>query len=65
MKVSLTLIDHESNNTYTFSNSSEAKNFLIEKGVNISNKTILEYRDTGKIYKDWSFYTNNNDSKQV
>ena len=65
LKVSLTLIDHESNNTYTFSNSSEAKNFLIEKGVNISNKTILKYRDTGKIYKGWSFYTNNNDSKQV
>jgi len=59
-KVKLTLIDHISKNIYTFSNSSEAKRFLIEKGVSLSNKTFIKYRDTGKIYKNWSFYTNNN-----
>jgi NADH-ubiquinone oxidoreductase chain 3 len=64
-KVNLTLIDHTSNETHTFNSSSEAKSFLLEKGVNISNKTFIKYRDTGKIYKNWSFYTNNNHSKQV
>jgi len=64
LKVNLTLVDHTSNKIHTFSSSSEAKRFLIEKGVNISNKTFIKYRDTGKIYKNWSFYINNNHSKQ-
>jgi len=64
-KVNLTLIDLTSNEIHTFSSSSEAKTFLIEKGVNISNKTFIKYRDNGKRYKNWSFYTNNNHSKQV
>jgi NADH-ubiquinone oxidoreductase chain 3 len=59
LKLNLTLIDHTSNNIYSFSSSSEAKSFLIGKGIKISNKTIIKYRDTGKIYKNWSFYTNN------
>jgi NADH-ubiquinone oxidoreductase chain 3 len=58
LKVNLTLIDHTSNNIHTFSSGSEAHSFLKTKGLNVSSKTILKYRDTGKIYKNWSFYTN-------
>jgi group I intron endonuclease len=65
IKVISTLIDHTNNEIHTFSKNSEAKKFLIEKGVNISTKTIIKYRDTGKIYKNWSFYTNNNHSKRL
>jgi hypothetical protein len=63
MKVNVTLIDHTSNKNYTFSSNSEAKSFLIKKGISMSNKTFIKYRDTGKIYKNWSFYTNNNHLK--
>jgi hypothetical protein len=62
LKLNLTLIDHISNKYHTFCSGSKAFKFLIEKGVKISPKTFIKYRDTGKIYKNWYFYTKNKHS---
>jgi len=59
LKLNLTLIDHISNKYHTFCSGSKAFKILIEKGVKISPKTFIKYRDTGKIYKICSFYTKN------
>jgi DNA-directed RNA polymerase specialized sigma54-like protein len=47
---------------YTFYSGSKTFKILTEKGVKISSKTFIKYRDTGKIYKNWSFYTKNKHS---
>jgi hypothetical protein len=57
-RVDMKLINHINNKTYTFPTSESARRFLILKGLRMSSKTLLRYRDTGIQYKGWSFYTN-------
>lgn len=57
-KVSVTLMNHITKDTHTFSNCAGATRFLARNGLSLSPKTFIKYRDTGKIYNNWSFNTN-------
>lgn len=40
-----------------FSSITEALAFLVIVGLNLSSKTFYKYKNTEKIYKEWSFHT--------
>lgn len=55
--VKMKLIDRINDKTFIIDNASKALKFLASKGLSLSSKTLLKYKDTGLEYKGWYFYT--------